>query len=155
MVHGAGRNTLQSCLELAIDNGNRESCAILFEAGMKTAVTMNYAVKKDDQPSCEWLVRQYQVDPFVVQDQEEDGAVSLFHASAHKENIAIFEYFLGLWDARDKQGHGIDFQVIELLVKQHVSGHKENLAIFEYFLGMWNARDQHEQSVDVLDFFLS
>jgi hypothetical protein len=57
---------------------------------------------------CKWLVCGYQTDlflvqdqtdPFVVQDHKEACMVmSLSQASAQKENLAIFEKFLGLWN---------------------------------------------------------
>ena len=101
MVRGAGRNALQSCLALAIDSDYRACCATLFEAGMQTGAAMSYAVERDNRPFCKWLVRDCQTDPFVVQDHKEACMVmSPSRASAQKENLAIFEQFLGLWNTR-------------------------------------------------------
>jgi hypothetical protein len=50
---------------------------------------------------CQWLVREYQVDPFGMGDDELDAAAaSPFLAAAPKNQIAILDYFLNLWDVQ-------------------------------------------------------
>jgi hypothetical protein len=75
---------------------------------MKTSAAMDYAVDTKKKSYCEWLVVEYNVDPFVVVVPEvkeprrqhpdaakapSDAAVSPFHASARKENVAVLNTF--------------------------------------------------------------
>jgi Ankyrin repeats (3 copies)/Ankyrin repeat len=97
-----------------------EGCQILLEAGIEASTAIlhrvfHFAIRARNVAVCQLLVREYHVDPFLheeddededenegedeVADEEPDG-VSPFVAAARQPDTSILEYFLGVWDER-------------------------------------------------------
>jgi ankyrin repeat protein len=94
---------LEDCLFVMISrNRSIESCDILLETGLDPSFfrnncsPMHVAISNGNEPVCRLLV-QHGVDPFLPASHEETTS---FLFAARKQDISIFEYFMGLWDER-------------------------------------------------------
>jgi hypothetical protein len=94
---------MQASIEFAITHGdNDDACHVLPEAGMDPGPSMFCAIRAQHVTLCDILLREYQVDPFLQEeeDDEHEDAASPYLAAARLSDTIIFKYFLGVWDER-------------------------------------------------------
>ena len=91
-----------------IYQNDQESCTILFDALFEYGTTpptflisaLYHTIGQGNESMCQWLVREYQVDPFGMGDDELDAAAAspFLAAATGKIRFAILDYFLDRWD---------------------------------------------------------
>jgi hypothetical protein len=77
-----------------IRENDQPSCAILFEAGMDPILAMHYAIKHGNDPFySHWLMSEYRVDPFIIQNEQYLPVSPFVKAAQEKTSLPFWITF--------------------------------------------------------------